>query len=183
MDPFIGRQRELAILQQVHDSKRPELVAIYGRRRVGKTFLIQKFFSDKTLFIEIVGARKAKAAEQLFNFVRVMEKIFPEDPPTELPKSWSLAFELLHNKIEKAPIKTRIVLFFDELPWLASTKSTFLSVLEYYWNRYFSKDPRIVVVLCGICFFLDDQNHPQPGRSIRKIDKSIETSSIPIKRN
>lgn len=149
MDPFIGRKRELAILRQVYDSKRPELIAIYGRRRVGKTFLIQQFFSDKSLFIEIVGAKKAKSSEQLFNFARVIEKIFPGEPLNEAPQSWSLAFELLLQKIEKKRAKSRIVLFFDELPWLASAKSTFLSTLEYYWNRYFSKDPRIIVVLCG----------------------------------
>ncbi len=183
MDPFIGRQRELAILQQVYDSKRPELVAIYGRRRVGKTFLVQKFFSNKALFIEIVGARKAKSTEQLFNFVRVMEKIFPQDAPIDTPKNWSLAFDLLLQKLEKSPIESRIVLFFDELPWLAPKKSTFLSTLEYYWNRYFQRPSNHCSVV-RICFILDDQkNHPQPRRTIWKVNKSIQTSPLPIKRN
>ena len=123
MDPFIGRQRELAILQQVHDTKRPELVAIYGRRRVGKTFLVQKFFSDKTLFIEIVGARKAKSAEQLFNFVRVMEKIFPHDPPKGTPKNWSLAFDLLLQKLEKSPLMSYPGLHRQNLPsWMMEVR-------------------------------------------------------------
>lgn len=149
MDPFIGRQRELAILQEVYDSSRSELIAIYGRRRVGKTFLIQKFFSDNSTFIEIVGARKAKTHAQLYNFARVLEKAFPGRLPIETPKNWTLAFELLRQEIEKSTDKSRIVLFFDELPWLSPVKSSFLSTLEYYWNRYFVKDPRIIVILCG----------------------------------
>lgn len=149
MDPFVGRRRELLVLQQVFDSGRPELVAIYGRRRVGKTFLIQTFFSKKSLFIEIVGARKAKASTQLFSFAKVLEKTFPKDGLITTPENWPLAFELLLQKIEKQPQDNRIILFFDELPWLASPKSDFMSTLEYYWNRYFSKDPRMIVILCG----------------------------------
>jgi AAA+ ATPase superfamily predicted ATPase len=149
MDPFVGRQREKAILQQALDSQRPELVAIYGRRRVGKTFLVEKFFENQSCFIEIVGAKKAKMSEQLFNFTRVIEKVFLKDSITT-PKNWSTAFELLLQEIHHVSVKhSRIVIFFDELPWLATAKSHFLSVLEYYWNRYFSKDPRIIVILCG----------------------------------
>jgi len=76
MDPFVGRKRELAILQQVVRFVGPELVAIYGRRRVGKTFLIQTFFSNKSLYIEIVGARKAKQPKQLFNLQKFRKKTF-----------------------------------------------------------------------------------------------------------
>ena len=112
MDPFVGRKRELAILQQIYESKRPELVAIYGRRRVGKTFLIQTFFSDKSLFIEIVGARKAKTSQQLFNFTKVLEKVFTNGGSIDTPKSWSTAFEILLQKLEKQSKTSRIILFF-----------------------------------------------------------------------
>jgi hypothetical protein len=149
MDPFVGRKKEVALLKKVLSSKRAELLAIYGRRRVGKTYLIQKFFEDKSLFIEMVGAKKAKTSTQIFNFMKVIERTFGEDASREVLQDWTHAFERLLGEIEKTSVRQRIVLFFDELPWLATPKSGFLSTLEYYWNRYFSKDPRLIVVLCG----------------------------------
>ncbi len=149
MDSFVARERELKILKQVHSSGKPEFIAVYGRRRVGKTFLIQKFFSDKSLFFEVIGTRKAKTTEQLLNFTNVLSKIFRKGERIEPSRTWNSALALLYKEIENYKKDERIVLFFDEIPWLASPKSGFLPALEYYWNRYFSRDPRIIVVVCG----------------------------------
>ncbi len=65
------------------------------------------------------------------------------------PASWNDAFALLHDGIEKFKVQDRIVLFFDEVPWLSSKKSGFMPAFEYYWNRHFSKDRRIIIILCG----------------------------------
>ncbi len=71
MDPFVGRDRERKILGEVFDSGRPELIALYGRRRIGKTFLIEQFFSPLCPFFEITGSMEANVREQLLNFSRI----------------------------------------------------------------------------------------------------------------
>lgn len=149
MDPFVGRERERKILEEVFASDRPELIAMYGRRRVGKTFLIQQFFSNLCLFFEITGSKEADTREQLLNFSRIFSKIFYKGEYVKPPRTWNDAFALIQEEIDKSTSNEKIVLFFDEVPWLSSKKSGFMSALEYYWNRYFSRDKRVIMVLCG----------------------------------
>jgi AAA+ ATPase superfamily predicted ATPase len=149
MDPFVGREQERKILSEVFHSGRAELIAMYGRRRVGKTFLIEQFFSPLCPFFEITGSKEAHVREQLLNFSRIFSTFFCKGEYVKPPGSWNDAFALLHEAIKKSEVQQRIVLFFDEVPWLSSKKSKFLAAFEYYWNRHFSKDKRIIMILCG----------------------------------
>lgn len=145
---IVGREEELSILKEVYEDLEPQFLAVYGRRRIGKTFLISEFFKNKGVYFEITGMKKGKLAEQLFHFAFEFSRIFGEGTKIATPKSWSSAFQTLQEAIEKIQ-DMKIILFFDEAPWLDSPKSGFLRALEHFWNRYLSKNPQIILVVCG----------------------------------
>ena len=150
IENIIGREKEIKLLDQVWSSKEAELLAIYGRRRVGKTHLIREYFSKKAqVYFEISGEKDGPLQNQLENFIEVFSKTFFDGIPLSRPKSWKAAFSLLTQAIEKKSQSKKIVLFFDELPWLAARKSGMLQALDYYWNRYWNRFPHVVVIVCG----------------------------------
>ena len=144
-----GRKREQVILNKLLNSKRAEFLAIYGRRRVGKTFLIHEFFKNKGIYLEITGRNKASKSEQLMNFYKEFSSLFPEESPAKPPKGWSKAFELVLSIVRKTNPDTKFIFFLDELPWLSSPKSGFLAALDYFWNRHLSRFPNALLVVCG----------------------------------
>ncbi len=147
-EEIIGREEEQKQLGKFLSSQEPELYAVYGRRRVGKTFLISRFFQDKGLYFEITGVSGGTTREQLRKFPGALREAFCLQQTLPIPKNWDEAFDQLLQEIKK--IKDRkIILFFDELPWLASPKSGLLSSLEYLWNRYLSRMANVIVILCG----------------------------------
>ena len=111
-----GRQEERAILQQALDTPEAEMVAVYGRRRVGKTFLIKQVYQERIVF-EITGIQKAPYAEQIQNFVQQLNKVAENTLPVQTPKNWLEAFHLLTVLLEKKLSDQKGVVFFDELPW------------------------------------------------------------------
>ena len=150
MKKIIGREEEKRVLQQIYHSDKPEFLALYGRRRVGKTFLIRQFFTQKeAMFFNVTGAKNGTLLEQLKHFTKQLSAAFYDKLEIVSPKTWDSAFELLTETIKKQPKRKRIVLFFDEIPWLATRKSRLLENLDYYWNQHWSNDPRIKLVICG----------------------------------
>ena len=149
MQQIIGRQKEKEILEAMLSSEEAELMAIYGRRRIGKTFLIHEFFKDKGLFFECSGVLGGRMTEQLWNFSRIVSKAFNLEKRLPPPKTWKEAFEILSDLIDKVPDNQRVILFFDELPWLATRRSDLLRYLEYFWNQHFSRRKKLIMVLCG----------------------------------
>jgi len=124
-------------------------VALYGRRRVGKTFLIETVYEKETVF-SITGLNKATKKLQLENFTNVLNRQFNKlgQIPTT-PKSWLKAFDILKSYLEKISHDHKKVVFIDELPWLAAPKSGFLSALEDFWNSWANKRTDIILVVCG----------------------------------
>ncbi len=145
---IIGREEEKKILQRLYASTRAEFLAVYGRRRIGKTYLITEFFKDKGIFFEITGFPKATRAEQLLNFHREFCALFKKEDGGVPPKDWSEAFHRL-QLVLKDYGATKIILFFDEMPWLAHKGSNFLGALDYFWNRHASRMPNVFLVVCG----------------------------------
>ena len=144
---LIGREKEAAILQEALESHESELISVIGRRRVGKTFLIQSTYAEKIDF-EITGIQKATKKEQLENFSIALD-LFAESPlPISRPKSWLEAFRLLILHLEKKDNAQKRVVFFDELPWLATHRSGFLKAFGFFWNSWAVKN-NVVVVICG----------------------------------
>lgn len=149
MEFFFGREQEKKQLQELYDSGKAEFIAIYGRRRVGKTYLVNDFFKDKGIYFEITGSKKAPKSEQLSNFYRELTSLFPEENSCEKPKDWGQALNLLQVAIQKIPKTQKVILFFDELPWLAAPRSGFLRALDYFWNRHISRMGNVKLIVCG----------------------------------
>lgn len=154
MSIIIGRQAELALLEEAYQSNRAEFVAVYGRRRVGKTFLIREFVSNKTdcRFFQVSGIQNATSKEQLEEFKKEIVRTFYatlKGTKFEAPKNWLSAFEMLHEALTLFGGTQQIMLFFDEFPWMAQRKSKLLNALDYYWNRYWSSQKNIKLIICG----------------------------------
>ncbi len=145
---IFGRKEEKAILERLYLSKRAEFLAMYGRRRIGKTFLIYEFFKDKGIYFEVTGIKKAPKKKQLRRFYNNLVKQFPE-AELHKPLDWADAFDQIKSVIEKQDPATKFILFLDELPWLASAKSGFLEALDYAWNHDFSRNPNVLLIICG----------------------------------
>ena len=146
MEHLIGRQSELNELQNAVDSKRSEFIILYGRRRVGKTFLVRSFCKD-TYSFHFVGAHRKKMQDQL-NYFR--ETLVRYQPGVEIPEllNWHDAFLHLASYLEQCK-QARKVVFFDERPWMDTQKSDFVSELEYFWANWVQNRDDIVFIACG----------------------------------
>ncbi len=144
---LIGRSKEQEVLLKALQSRRPEMVAVIGRRRVGKTFLIQSVYAENMVF-QISGIQDGTLREQLKNFTYLLKQTFGAVVPVEKPTSWLDAFQQLITCLETKIGTEKQVVFFDELPWLATKRSDFLKGLSFFWNSWASQR-NIVVVICG----------------------------------
>ena len=145
-----GRIKERSILNHLLRSKRAEFLALYGRRRVGKTFLIKNFFSNSScLFFHCTGIQKGTLKDQLQEFGKLVGDIFLNGVTPSFNRNWLDAFSVLNKSIERISKSQKIVLFFDEFPWMCTKRSKLLQALEYYWNQYWSHDNRIKLIVCG----------------------------------
>ena len=143
---IIGREAERHILRRCENSHKPEFIAVYGRRRVGKTFLIVEHFGNKFAF-SVTGVSGGNTKEQLRAFHASLKRHYKADIP--VPTGWFQAFGLLEERIEQDITRGRKVLFIDEMPWLDTPKSSFLSALEHFWNAYASRRKDILLIVCG----------------------------------
>jgi uncharacterized protein len=144
---LVGRAREREALDRAMSSTDPELVAVYGRRRVGKTFLVREHLGQDLCF-ELTGVHDGKMADQLANFADALARAAGRDQA--LPQDWSEALARLREHLETLRRRRRKrVVFFDELPWLASRRSGFLPALEHFWNSWASRRSDFVFVVCG----------------------------------
>lgn len=145
---MIGRKKEKEILRKVYASEKPELIAVIGRRRVGKTFLVRTFLEGRIDF-EMVGLKEGTQEQQLRNFTYSLKEAKKSDTLNDVPKDWLEAFHQLKEYIESLERpKEKKVIFIDELPWIATQKSDFLTGFGYFWNSFASKK-NIVVIICG----------------------------------
>ncbi|MDX1907852.1 MAG: ATP-binding protein [Bacteroidia bacterium] len=145
--PLVGRTAEQQVLHQTLRSPGAELVAIVGRRRVGKTFLVKSFFQQQLDF-EITGIQHASRSEQLRNFSFQMARLGGFSALGPEPRDWLDAFFQLSQALENKPKEGKWVVFLDELPWLATHGSGFLKGLSWFWNSWAVNQP-VVVVICG----------------------------------
>ncbi len=147
-EKIIGRIDQVQRLQQFYNSNKPEFVAIYGRRRVGKTFLIRNTFANKLTF-ELTGLPDSNINAQLAQFHVAMEQYFTKSTIYQTPTSWQAAFKMLGETLEQYEYKGKKVLFIDELPWLDTRKSGFLQALQHFWNSWASRRKDILLIVCG----------------------------------
>lgn len=147
---IVGRLKEQKLLRELVGSKKAEFIAIYGRRRIGKTYLIKNLMTSlPCVFFHVTGIQKGTSKEQLEEFAKQTGKTFYKGPSIVPQKGWRAAFEDLTEAINQVPEEKTIVLFFDEFPWMATPRSKLLLALELYWNRYWVFDKRIKLIICG----------------------------------
>ncbi len=147
---IVGRVREQDLLKDLFKSKKSEFIAIYGRRRVGKTYLVKNFVeSMPCVFFHVTGIRKGSLKVQLAEFAKQIGATFYQGPSLIPRGSWMEAFEDLTQAVNTIPKGKKVVLFFDELPWMATPRSKLLTALELYWNRYWVFDDRLKLIICG----------------------------------
>lgn len=146
----IGRWREKQLLKELFESKKAEFIAVYGRRRVGKTYLIKNQINVlPAVFFHVTGLQKGGLKDQLAEFAKQIGYTFYQGASLIPRLSWMDAFEDLTAAINKLPKDRKIVLFLDEFPWMATPRSKLIMVLELYWNRYWVFDHRIKLIICG----------------------------------
>ena len=142
---MVGRIEEIKTLQRLLESPKAEMLAVYGRRRVGKTYLIKNVYQQHISF-EFTGTQNASRQNQLFKFSEKLKAYFVDTEHLAPPKTWFEAFNQLKNGLSKS--SKRQVVFFDELPWIDTARSNFLEELGYWWNDW-AANQNIVVVVCG----------------------------------
>lgn len=148
---IIGRKREKEELMRCLNSKRPEFVVVYGRRRIGKTFLVREFLNNRFSFYATgLTDEKTKGQLRAFN-VSLMQ--YGSRQKT-MPADWFEAFSRLRAILEseevyREPIRNKRVVFLDELPWMDTARSDFKSALEYFWNSWGSTQEDLVLIVCG----------------------------------
>ncbi len=141
---LIGRRKEQKSLTEYINSGRSEFIAVYGRRRVGKTYLVRHTITNKACF-SITGMENVSQEEQLTNFYLSLRKVYAN---AEKSTSWLEAFDQLERYLATVTTDTKI-LFFDELPWMSTAKSDFVSALEHFWNSWASARQDIKLIACG----------------------------------
>lgn len=141
-----GRTKEVEILRSALASEKPELAAIVGRRRVGKTFLVRSVYADEIVF-EVTGLQKGSKKEQLQNFALALKYAGLAEEP-ERQDNWLDAFFELSRLIDRRQYGKKVVLFFDELPWMDTRRSGFLKGFSFFWNSWASKK-NVIVAICG----------------------------------
>ena len=144
---IIGRDREMAELQRCLDSDRSELVIVYGRRRVGKTFLVDQFFHE-TYDFTFVGGHKLSQRIQLRNFAKVLKKAMKERALRKFA-DWFDAFDTLEEYLESLPLARKKVVFIDEMPWIDSLRSNFTEAFENFWNGWAARRKDIMFIASG----------------------------------
>jgi uncharacterized protein len=144
---LVGRNKEKTTMLSLLSTEEPEMLAIIGRRRVGKTFLIREVYKEVICF-EMTGVQDALKDEQLYNFSVQLKEFTGSKIDLAVPENWLKAFNQLTEYLKMLKTRKKKVIFFDELPWLASHRSGFLQALGYFWNNWAVKQ-NILVVICG----------------------------------
>ncbi len=141
---IIGRTAEQKALLELSNSNKAEFIAVFGRRRIGKTFLIKEFFQNQFCFYA-TGLANANTKKQLTSFTVFLNQSFQTE--YQVSSSWIETFNILIIELKKN--KEQKIIFIDELPWFDTKKSDFLTGLEFFWNSWASTQPDLKLIVCG----------------------------------
>lgn len=145
---LVGREEELKILSARLASGEAELIAVYGRRRVGKTFLIRTFLKNSIVF-QLTGIHNANRQTQLENFSQTLQLSSKSPIALAIPANWLQAFAMLESYLLTLPTDQPAVVFLDEFPWIETHRGGFLQAFDHWWNAYASQKPFLKVIICG----------------------------------
>ena len=143
---IIGRENEIKLLTEYENSGKAEFVTIYGRRRVGKTFLIRELFGNKFSF-EVSGIVEGEGIDQLKVFTEALMRYGAKiiTPPAD----WFEAFAYLEQLLSKQKRKKRCIVFIDEMPCFDTHGSKFVMALDHFWNGWAAHQANIMLIACG----------------------------------
>lgn len=152
MGIIIGRKRESEELMNIYHRHQAQLVAVYGRRRVGKTYLVRELFKDRFVFyhtglspLELENTNQLEAQLAAFN-----SSLIRYGAETDVrPKNWTEAFNRLSALIDKADKSQRAVVFIDEMPWMDTPRSGFMTAFEHFWNGWGAGQDHLMLIVCG----------------------------------
>ena len=166
---LIGREKEQELLRKAFQADRSRFIAVYGRRRVGKTFLIREFF-DYSFTFQHSGLAKGKYNEQLAAFADSLADAGAADPGTLT--NWMDAFGKLKDLIKKSGDKRKVI-FLDELSWMDTVRSDLLMAIENFWNGFASARKDVVLIICtsATSWILNRVIHDKGGLHNRITDK------------
>ncbi|MFK7968779.1 MAG: ATP-binding protein, partial [Bacteroidia bacterium] len=144
---MIGRKPETQIIRELLSSDRAQFLAVTGRRRVGKTYLIDSLLREDYCF-SLTGIQNGSTASQLINFgVKLAE--YQQDGQPLAFTNWQEAFLALKTYLQTLDTSRKHVVFIDELPWVYTPRSGFIQMLAHLWNDYLSKTSNFILVVCG----------------------------------
>ena len=145
---IIGRDDEKLLLERILANTKADLVAVYGRRRIGKTYLIRSYLK-KHISLEYSGIHNVETTIQLAGYCRALAKQLNNNIALPEAGDWFAAFDLTARLLQKKMRRKKIIFFLDEFPWLQTPKSNFLAAFEQFWNTWASKQNNLAVILCG----------------------------------
>lgn len=145
---IIGREEEKHLLESIAANTKADLVAVYGRRRIGKTYLIRNCLKKHIAF-EYSGIHNVETAVQLTNYCDALVKQLNNNIALPVAADWFIAFDLTAKLLQKKMRRKKIILFLDEFPWMQTFKSNFLAAFEQFWNTWASRQNNLAIVLCG----------------------------------
>lgn len=193
---IIGRKKEIREFNELYNSGKAELVAVYGRRRVGKTFLIDESLAGKLTFrhtglspIESEQKKKSEATNRpQTNQMKLQLKQFYVSlqqhgmKKTHQPTSWIEAFFMLSQLLEQKDKGQRIVVFLDELPWMDTPRSKFVTAFEGFWNNWACHRHNVMVVVCGSATsWIQDNFIDNHGGLYGRVTREIKLSPFTLK--
>ena len=180
MQKIIGREKEMAELRRCVESDRSEFVIVYGRRRVGKTFLVDSFFNC-TYDFTYVGGHKLSKAKQLRGFAKALKKAAGLNSQPKFA-DWSDAFDALEEYIETLPTERKKIIFIDEMPWIDTPQSEFVEALEAFWNGWGARRDDIVFIASGSASsWMMDKLVDNPGGLHARITSNIYVRPFTLK--
>lgn len=144
---LIGREHEIAELERCYASDKSEFVVVYGRRRVGKTFLVDQLLGEKFTF-RYTGGHALTQAEQLARFAKALSHYSGARYAPAL-RDWFGAFDCLQELLEARPAEERRVVFIDEMPWMDTHRSDFVKAFEHFWNSWAVPRGDVMLVASG----------------------------------
>lgn len=146
--PVAGREDEIKILEKQLKLPQSAFVAVYGRRRIGKTYLIRQVYAKQIVF-ECSGLNEKNTSQQLENFYLELGRVYKKKKTGQPPASWLQAFDLLKQYMNSLKSASKKIIFLDEVSWFDTPKSGFKAALDNFWNQYATKRDDIILVVCG----------------------------------
>jgi len=144
---LIGREEEYDLLSNLINGSTSSFVALYGRRRIGKTFLVRNVCNNRFDFY-LTGIANVSMQHQLANFHAAIQKYGAPLIERQPASNWFTAFQQLTEVLE-ASNNAKKIIFLDELPWLDTPQSAFIPALEHFWNSWASARNDILLIVCG----------------------------------